>query len=78
MIVDMIVKVNSPLPYEVCSHPPGTPDHRIDQQLIYDQCKWCFKNLNSQEWHQVMWLGENTRFRFLHEKDAVLFALRWR
>jgi len=64
--------------FEVCSHPPGTPASRIDQQLILDQYKWCLKNLKTTDWAEITWEGDNTRFRFRYEKDAVMFILRWR
>lgn len=64
--------------FEVCSHPPGTTWPYIDQQLIQAQYDWCVEVLEEDVWNAITWFGDNTRFRFRYEKDAVMFILRWR
>lgn len=50
--------------------------HEIDKMS-----SWCYDNLGMRDAYEGVWecyqMFGNTTFSFKHEKDAVLFTLRW-
>lgn len=45
-----------------------------DTAMINEQCRWCRDNLVLGEWDVLSHIHQ---FWFKHERDAVLFKLRW-